>query len=405
MAGTIKLDGATFLEKDGGNYKISNTELKLKSSGNTIVDSSGNALVSESSGKVTLQGVTLGDTAVPNTPMMFRNKIINGNFDIWQRGTSQTSSGYGSADRWQNYHDTSTKTASQQSFTLGQTEVPGNPKYYLRHVITTGGGANDRVFTNQRIEDVSILAGKTFTFSFWAKADSAKNIAIEVVQNFGTGGSPTSAITGIGVTTYSLTTSWQKFTGTISIPSISGKTIGTDGNDYTSFSFWFDAGSTYNSRTNSLGNQSGTFDIAQVQLEEGSAATPFEQRPIGVELSLCQRYYSKSAEYDVAPAEGSDQKSVTTLIDMAGGLIRTPYLLFPVHMRTMPTITFLKEGGTGGGTNGQWGWYQSGAWAYAGFYASGISDRGFSAHQSGINAAGDGYAYYMHINWTADAEL
>lgn len=59
MAGTIKLDGATFLEKDGSNYKITNTELKLKSSGNTIVDSSGNAVLSESSGNVSIGNVRL----------------------------------------------------------------------------------------------------------------------------------------------------------------------------------------------------------------------------------------------------------------------------------------------------------------------------------------------------------
>ena len=62
MAGTIKLDGATFLEKDGGNYKITNTELKLKSSGNTIVDSSGNAVLSESGGNV-----SIGDVRLPTT--------------------------------------------------------------------------------------------------------------------------------------------------------------------------------------------------------------------------------------------------------------------------------------------------------------------------------------------------
>lgn len=59
MAGTIKLDGATFLEKDGGNYKISNTELKLKSSGNTIVDSNGNAVLSESGGNVSIGNIRL----------------------------------------------------------------------------------------------------------------------------------------------------------------------------------------------------------------------------------------------------------------------------------------------------------------------------------------------------------
>ena len=220
----------------------------------------------------------------------FRNRIINGNFDIWQRGTSQTSSGYGSVDRWQNVHSGSTKTASQGVFTVGQTEVPGNPKYYLQHEVSSVAGSGNRVLVNQRIEGVSTLAGQTATLSFWAKADSNKSIATEFVHNFGTGGSPSSALTSIEVTTHNLTTSWQKFTATVSIPSISGKTIGSDNNDYISFAFWFDAGSNYNSRTNSLGQQSGTFDIAQVQLEEGTVATPFEHRPISVELSLCQRY-------------------------------------------------------------------------------------------------------------------
>jgi len=54
MAGTIKLDGTQFLEKVNNEFKITNSELKLKSTGNTIVDSSGNAVVSESGGNVTL---------------------------------------------------------------------------------------------------------------------------------------------------------------------------------------------------------------------------------------------------------------------------------------------------------------------------------------------------------------
>tara|TARA_A100001015_G_C15015080_1_gene725101 strand:+ start:931 stop:1887 length:957 start_codon:yes stop_codon:yes gene_type:complete len=221
----------------------------------------------------------------------FRNKLINGNFDIWQRDTNQTSSGYGSVDRWGPIHAGSSKTVSQQSFTNGQTDVPGNPRYYFRHVVTSSAGAANYVLVYQPIESVRTLAGKVSTLSFYAKADSSKNIATEITQWFGTGGSPSSWNTGNEVTTHNLTNAWQKFTVTVTIPSISGKTIGTNNDDYLGLYFHFDAGSDYNSRTNSLGQQSGTFDIAQVQIEEGTSATPFEHRPIGTELSLCQRYY------------------------------------------------------------------------------------------------------------------
>ena len=378
MAGTIKLDGATFLEKDGGNYKITNTELKLKSSGNTIVDSSGNALVSESSGKVTLQGVTLGDTAVPNTPMMFRNKIINGNFDIWQRGTSQTNSGYGSADRWYNQHNGSSKTASQQAFSLGQTEVPGNPKYYLRHVVTSVSGSGYFCITQQKIEGVSTLAGKTATLSFWAKADANKDIATEFTQNFGTGGSPSTGVISIGVTTHSLTTSWQKFTTTVSIPSISGKTLGTDGNDYLHLVIWFDSESTYSSRTNSLGQQSGTFDIAQVQLEEGSAATPFEQRPIGLELSLCQRYF-EICHFNVYGY-------------VQGSTYQTGSNVFWHPKRATPTATY--TGTRDGGTNN-----------YTGTDGGNMGDIHNSSALIRAQGASSGVSYLVGAKWEISAEL
>jgi len=266
-------------------------------------------------------------------PMTFRNKIINGNFDIWQRGTSQTSGGYGSADRWVNYNIGSTKTASQQAFTVGQTDVPGNPKYYLRHVVSSVAGAGNSVRLIQRIEGVSSLAGQTATLSFWAKADSSKNIATEFFQYFGTGGSPSSAVDSIGVTTHSLTTSWQKFTATVSIPSIGGKTIGSDSNDSLQLYFWLEAGSDYNSRNNSLGQQSGTFDIAQVQLEEGTVATPFEFRPIGVELALCQRYYQTSTAYCYIAAKSGANTGLN-------------YSQLPVVMRSAGLGTILSTSST-----------------------------------------------------------
>ncbi len=92
-----------------------------------------------------------------------------------------------------------------------------------------------------------------------------------------------------------------------------------------------------------------------VQLEEGSVASPFEQRPIGLELSLCQRYYQKTFAYDVVPANGA---SVNSINDSSNGIVSIcPHrssldgaskitILFPVEMRVSPTI--LKYGNSDG---------------------------------------------------------
>lgn len=279
-------------------------------------------------GEKTFTGNVTTSNLINGTSLCFRNKIINGNFDIWQRGTSLASGTGGRylADRFTNASIGSTYTVSQQFFSNGQTDVPNNPSYFHRTVVSSVAGNGNLGYLVQSVESVKTLAGKTATLSFYAKADSAKPISIEFLQAFGTGGSPSTPVTGIGVQKLNLTTSWQKFTVTANIPSITGKTIGTDGNDYLAVIFWFNAGSDFNARTNSLGQQSGTFDIAQVQLEEGSVATPFEIRPIGTELALCQRYYWKG----FARAGGTNSNSI--------GSLSESFICFPVNMRVMPTL-------------------------------------------------------------------
>lgn len=226
-----------------------------------------------------------------DAPFSFRNKIINGNFDIWQRGTSSASSGYFAADRWYSAGTLSSWSQERQSFAVGQSDVPGGPRYFYRvNVTSASGAAGSYVTFYQRIEGVRQLANGNCVVSFWAKADAAKQVAVNIGQVFGTGGSPSAAVF-LTAQKVSLTTAWQKFELTFAVPSISGKTLGSNGNDCLQIEFWCDAGSDWNSRTNSLGSQAGTFDFAQIQVEEGSVATPFEQRPIGLELSLCERYY------------------------------------------------------------------------------------------------------------------
>lgn len=263
-----------------------------------------------------------------------RNLIINGGFDVWQRSTSGTS-GY-VADRWTTGNVNGTTTAiSQQSFTIGQTNVPGEPQYYHRTVVTSASASNSLSIFEQRVEDVRTGAGQEVTISFYAKADSSKNMSLEMIQNFGSGGS--SDVNTLGVQKFSLTSSWQKFTKTVTLPSISGKTIGSG--SYLACNFWMDAGSSFNSRTDSLGNQSGTFDIALMQLELGNVATPFEHRSYGEELALCERYYQSwggGNAYEYLPLFGGAVSS--TRIEAV--------MQYKRDMRTSPTISY----------SGNWQW-------------------------------------------------
>ena len=263
----------------------------------------------------------------------FKNYIINGNFDVWQYKDAgmtypQTSSGYGSDDRWVNANAGSTKTHSQVVCTDSERAL-FNASYFSRTVVTSVAGAGNWVTKWHNIENVTKLAGKTVTLSFWAKADSNKTLGFVVRQNFGTGGSPSAEVGYVGSKVFNLTSTWQKFTHTFTIPSIVGKTIGTNGihTTATSINFGFDIGSTYSAEYGGAVQQSGTFDIAQVQLEEGQVATPFEQRPYGLELSLCQRYYSMKAS-----------NSLTISLVKAGGTWSSTLLKFPVNMRVIPTV-------------------------------------------------------------------
>jgi len=267
-----------------------------------------------------------------------RNAIINPNFDIWQRGTSFTGSEYG-ADRWIHGRVGTTHTVTRQAFTVGQTAVPNEPTYFCRTVVTSVAGATNYSSLQQSIEDVRTFAGQQVTISFWAKVDTTKSISVELVQYFGTGGSPSATVNSIGVTKVSIGTSWQKVTVTTTLPSISGKTIGTSNDSLLQLNIWFDAGSSFNARTDTLGQQSGTFEIAQVQIERGPVATPFERRPQQTELALCQRYYEKSYATNKVAGDATDGlcTGANFLAVDTASLLGTA--TFKAVKRAIPTVT------------------------------------------------------------------
>jgi hypothetical protein len=203
------------------------------------------------------------------------NKIINSDFGIWQRGTSFNTSGAYCADRWQINASGATGTWSQQTFTPATAPVAGyEGQFFLRMAIT---GADDNAGIIQKIENVRTFAGQTITVSFWAKGDTTRTLQAILTQDFGSGGSASVVTLGSNIT---ITTSWARYSAIITLPSLSGKTIGTSSNLAVNL--------------RNPNNETSTIDFWGVQVEYGSKATPFQLAGGGdpqSELAMCQRYY------------------------------------------------------------------------------------------------------------------
>jgi hypothetical protein len=131
---------------------------------------------------------------------------------------------------------------------------------------------------------------------------------VHVVQNFGAGGSTTVAVTSAAL---SLTSSWQRFEVAVTMPDLAGKTFGS--------------GHRISFTHSTVGDY--VLDFACMQLEEGTVATPFEQRPFAMELALCQRYY---AELDKASAAWAISSTAVAFSHE-----------WPVEMRVAPTMTII----------------------------------------------------------------
>ena len=263
-----------------------------------------------------------------------KNKVINGDFSINQRNlTSITVAGFGQ-DRWNYTFTGGTATYSAQAFTAGAAPVAGYEAANFARIVTTGQSAvGDLAIFRQGIENVRTFAGQTVTFSFYAKAATGTpKIGLELRQSFGTGGSPSSVVENpLGAVTIS--TSWARYSLTYTMPSLSGKTVGTDPNSSGVYlGMWVSAGSTYATRSSSIGIQNNTFDIWGVQLEYGSKATPFQTASGGspqAELAMCQRYYYLHASGTAGSICNFLYFNATTA---------TAILSFPVTMRVAPTL-------------------------------------------------------------------
>lgn len=289
--------------------------------------------------------------------MPYRNKLINGDFRIDQRyaGASTTASSY-IADRWGFYNATGTIT--KQRVTNG----PFGNTYSFQATVTSVGTrlATDYFTFDQRIEADNFVdaqwgysTAKACTLSFWVKNSLTGTY----------GGTITSGnnLRGYGFTyTINVASTWEYKTIVIPGDVTGGSTAYPSGNGVGLYvRFGFGTGSNYQMSAGSwqvLTNQSditgsaswaqtagAVVNISMVQFEVGSVATPFENRPIGVELALCQRYCP------VVEATGYIMNGGA--VSTTGALVTIP---FSVKARVAPTsiASFVLSGGVasfGGG--------------------------------------------------------
>lgn len=329
------------------------------------------------------------------------NLLVNGAFDLWQRGTGVsphyivTSNQY-TADRWVSMPGGG-GTAEVYRLLRGSAspmdQLHAPYSYALEQTVAATG---TKPGLAQRIEDVRALSGASLSGQFWLDRITAEttNVSVRLVQNFGSGGSPSFKTSEIDLGAVSLAPTAYPFE--ITLPSTSGKTIGAG--SYTELQILFDTGTTF------------WLEVMDVVLERnrsniGLGAREFPRRPLSVEYALAARYFEKSYRLDDEPGAGQ----AVTLHPMlkgfhsedldAGSLpqIRSLSRRFRVRKRAVPTLTWYAP------VSGDAGKVEVDFVERAVTSTNG-TDTNVTGHPaiSGLSVTGDAYA---RAHFTADAEL
>lgn len=363
--------------------------------------------LSSSNTDITITGnVTTGNVVISSTGLRiagdavsaagsFRNRLINGSMDIWQRGTSFSNMGSTTsytADRWSCYRLSYTTNITVSQIT-GLTIGTGINRIALRTQRTAGDTSAAGLYATQSIESINSrdLAGQSITMSFYARVGanfSSSALGAAIYSGTGTDQSVRAGITGIFSVAdvgFTPSTTFVRYTLTGTVPA--------NANQLAVAIYFIPAGTA---------GANDWFDITDVQLEAGTIATPFERRPFGQELALCQRYFEKSFTLGVAPANGAnatsfiDTQSLAACVAMNSGY-GGAFFPFKVSKRAAPTITAY------GNSSGFWG-YGSTSGAPT-FNASAFSpvpgENGMLVTQQVVNNA----FQWIVGHWTAAIEL
>jgi hypothetical protein len=295
-----------------------------------------------------------GMTPTADSLQGFRNRIINGNMVISQRSAAASvtpTDGQYVLDRWKQLQSVASKYSVQQN--AGSVTPPAGYANYLgvTSLSAYSVGSSDYFALLQEIEGFNsadlafgTASASTVTLSFWVRSSLTGTFG-------GTLGNSGNNRAYPFTYTISSANTWEQKSVTIA-----GDTTGTwltTNNIGLRAKFGLGVGSTYSGTAGSwqaadlisatgavsvVGTSGATFYITGVQLEAGSVATPFERRPFGQELALCQRYYYKIIATGTDSPFSMGSVTTTTVADIV--------VPFPVSMRTAPTA--LEQSGTAG---------------------------------------------------------
>lgn len=338
---------------------------------------------------------SVASTAFVQSVPYRRNRILNGQFDVWQRGMSWTNptSGTYTADKWRIDYT----GPSVGSFTIGQalggTQPSGltaslgpNGAYSWNH---SSAPNLTSLMLSHRCEGIYTLNGQTCTASFsialGAGSASPFQIGVNLAQCFGTGGAPSPTVTQPTQYFTVNSSNFTRFSATFQLPATSG-TLGTNSNDYLALQFVLPTNRTF------------SFYLVQVQLEAGPVATAYMVQTTQQEILQCLRFYQKTFPTSTAPTYNTGiYSSPLTINQGSTGVSQWVNWDFDIPMRGNPTVTYYSVGNN---PTGYWTSY-SGAVTTTNLPTSKVSSSGVSVGTP--PSIGANTTYVIHA--TADADL
>lgn len=317
---------------------------------------------------------------------MIVSPIINGAFDTWTHrdfhdigdALPATATGGYWSDRFGHRGAGSYISPRRMQFAPG--ERPGNPRYFHRTVVTSIAGASHAALVANDVHRSDTFAGVQSTLFFDARADQARNIAIEWQRDYGTGVASAAEVLIALATKIAITAEWATYKLLVTLPSVAGKIIGPNDDDYVTPVWFYDAGSGWNERTQALGQQSGVFDLARVGWLAGDLTAhpdPFSLLDTAHDPVRCLAYARM----------GEGHEALKSAAPVEAGRAYWSSVSFGAPMRAKPKVTLVSKGQSGFGS------------------ASGTVD----ATRFGFNecrvATATGSCGWFWSRWLADAEF